>query len=103
MILVINAGSSSLKVGVFATALTPLIRGQISGIGGAGKLTLGDHSATVTTADHAHAIDLLLAELERHGFPISGYDAAAHRVVHGGEHFKAARLIDEAAASGIAH
>lgn len=95
MILVINAGSSSLKVGVFATALTPLIRGQISGIGGAGKLTLGDHSATVTTADHAHAIDLLLAELERHGFPISGYDAAAHRVVHGGEHFKEARLIDE--------
>lgn len=95
MILVFNAGSSSLKVGVFDTSLTPLIRGQISGIGGAGKLSLGDTSGNITTADHAHAIDLLLAELDRQGFPLGAFRAAAHRIVHGGEILTRACRIDE--------
>lgn len=95
MILVFNAGSSSLKVGVFDASLTPLIRGQISGIGGAGKLLLGDTSGSITTADHAHAIDLLIAELDRQGFPLSGFSAAAHRVVHGGESLTSACRIDD--------
>jgi acetate kinase len=95
MILVFNAGSSSLKVGVFDERLEPKLRGQISGIGGAGRLSLGDVSADIATADHAHAIDLLLAELDRQGFPLSGFAAAAHRVVHGGDVLTRACRIDE--------
>ncbi len=95
MILVFNAGSSSLKVGVFDERLEAKLRGQISGIGGAGRLSLGEISADITTADHAHAIDLLLVELERQGYPLSGFNAAAHRVVHGGEVLTRACRIDE--------
>ena len=95
MILVFNAGSSSLKVGVFDERLEAKLRGQISGIGGAGRLSLGEISADITTADHAHAIDLLLVELERLGYPLSGFNAAAHRVVHGGEILTRACRIDE--------
>jgi len=38
----------------------------------------------VTARDHAHALDLMLAALAEAGYPLSQFDAAAHRVVHGG-------------------
>lgn len=84
MILVLNAGSSSLKVEVFDPALTSAISGQVSAIGTTGELTLGDHREAVETHDHAAALTLMLAALDAAGYGLSSLTAAAHRVVHGG-------------------
>ena len=84
MILVLNAGSSSLKVEVFDEALSSVIAGQVQSIGSAGTLTLGDREDAVTTQDHAAALTLMLDALTDAGYPLSRFAAAAHRVVHGG-------------------
>ncbi len=84
MILVLNAGSSSLKVEVFDGALVSVIAGQVQSIGGAGSLTLGDRDEPVETRNHAEALSLMLSALSDAGYPISRFTAAAHRVVHGG-------------------
>ena len=84
MILVLNAGSSSLKLAVFAPDLAPRVTGQITNIGGAGTLSLGSDRRDVQAADHAAAVTLLLDALAGTGLPLAGFSAAAHRVVHGG-------------------
>lgn len=84
MILVLNAGSSSLKVEVFDHALTSVISGAVTNIGTQGELKLGDHVQDVDTRDHAAALDLMLAALSQAGHPLDSLTAAAHRVVHGG-------------------
>lgn len=84
MILVLNAGSSSLKVEVFDENLTSLISGAVTNIGTDGALTLGDDSHDVTTLNHANALALMLLELSKNGFGLDKLSAAAHRVVHGG-------------------
>lgn len=84
MILVLNAGSSSLKVEVFDPQLRSAIRGQVSAIGSQGTLWLGERRETVDTRDHAHALALMLAALDAAGHGVATLSAAAHRVVHGG-------------------
>ncbi|MEO1638422.1 MAG: acetate kinase [Pseudomonadota bacterium] len=84
MILVLNAGSSSLKIEVFDGALNSLMSGSVTNLGTQGALKLGDQVTEVTAKDHAHALDLMLAALAEAGYPLSRFDAAAHRVVHGG-------------------
>lgn len=84
MILVVNAGSSSVKVELFSPDLTPQIAGSVSEIGGAGELRLGDTKQTASAPTHAAALDLLLAGMDRAGHPFKTITAAAHRVVHGG-------------------
>lgn len=84
MILVLNAGSSSLKVALFDGALSPLLDGQITEIGGTGTFQVGSAKRAITTADHAAALSALLAEIEAAGYHLADLDAAAHRVVHGG-------------------
>ncbi|MDX8353884.1 acetate kinase [Cognatiyoonia sp. IB215182] len=82
MILVVNAGSSSLKVSVYQPDLTRIADGMISNIGTDGVLALDGTKAPVTTADHADALARMLAALAEAGH--SAFTAAAHRVVHGG-------------------
>lgn len=84
MILVLNAGSSSLKVKVFDLDLTPLIAGRVTELGSAGELRLGARSEVVATKDHADALALMLHALDQAGYPLTSLSAAAHRVVHGG-------------------
>lgn len=84
MILVLNAGSSSLKVELFDHGLTPIVSGVVTNIGTQGELKLGDARRDVTTSDHADALTAMLAALDAAGHPIDALDAAAHRVVHGG-------------------
>lgn len=84
MILVLNAGSSSLKVEVFDLGLISMLSGAVSSIGGAGALTLGDLQKDVTTADHTQALTLMLEALAAAGITVDKLTAAAHRVVHGG-------------------
>ena len=84
MILVLNAGSSSLKIEVFDETLNSQISGSVTNLGTAGQIKLGEMAAAVETRDHAHALELMLAALETAQFPLSAFTAAAHRVVHGG-------------------
>ncbi|MBS4010726.1 MAG: acetate/propionate family kinase [Roseovarius sp.] len=84
LVLVLNAGSSSIKLAVFDGALTQVLTGIADGIGGPGTLKLGDVKTTQAFPDHATALRAILQALETKGFPITRFAAAAHRVVHGG-------------------
>lgn len=84
MILVLNAGSSSLKIEVFDDGLRSITSGQVTNLGTSGQLKLGDALQDVEARDHAHALELILAALANAGYPLSAFTAAAHRVVHGG-------------------
>ena len=84
MILVVNAGSSSLKISVFQPDLTRLADGMVSNIGTDGALELDGHKTPIRTADHADALGRMLAALTGAGYPAERFTAAAHRVVHGG-------------------
>ncbi len=100
-ILVLNAGSSSIKFAQFCIgepgsppALT--IDGQVDGIGGTVRFAAKDQTGAALPdpddrefepiSDHRGALSLLLAWMDRHG---SGGQlrAAGHRVVHGGGRF----------------
>ncbi len=84
MILVLNAGSSSLKIEVFQPDLTPVVSGSVTNIGTEGALKLGENKTAVETKSHADALDLMLGALGEAGLPLAAMTAAAHRVVHGG-------------------
>lgn len=103
-ILVINAGSSSLKFQIFALGadgLSRQARGQVDGIGVRPRLRVtGKDGETLVDRRHdAAAIpDLPAAMAEVHGFldTLSGLTMVAigHRVVHGGPDFADPVLID---------
>ena len=84
MILVLNAGSSSLKIEVFTLDLTSVLSGSVTNIGTSGALTVGDQKVEVETATHADALTKMLDALADQGLTLNKLSAAAHRVVHGG-------------------
>lgn len=84
MILVLNAGSSSLKIEVFDLKLASVLSGAVTSIGTSGTLSLGKREETVETRDHAEALELMLSALNDAGHSLDTFTAAAHRVVHGG-------------------
>jgi acetate kinase len=84
MILVVNAGSSSVKLAVFTPDLTRIITGQVTEIGGASRLKLGQMAQAITAQDHTAALQALLAALQRAGHDLAQLTACAHRIVHGG-------------------
>lgn len=105
VILVINAGSSSVKFQLFAVvqgALERRVRGQIDGIGvhprlraaDAGGVPLADHSFPVGTVPDLPAA---ITELEAWLLTLEGFKliAIGHRVVHGGPHYDHPVRIDE--------
>jgi acetate kinase len=80
MLLVVNAGSSSVKVVLFDGG-TELARGMVAEIGGASVIEVGGAKQAHPVADHGAA---LLALIEGMGLSVASLTAAAHRVVHGG-------------------
>jgi len=106
-ILVINAGSSSLKLAIRdkaksepdATAVvealgTPRARAVV-------KMHSGKHARDVPNADHESALKMVLEMLEEElGSPLP-LRACGHRVVHGGERFAQARRITPEVLDGI--
>lgn len=84
MILVVNAGSSSIKIEVFDAALASCITGAVSEIGGNARIRLGGDSHTVDAPDHRAALTHLLDGLAARGIRLDQLTAAAHRIVHGG-------------------
>lgn len=83
-ILVINAGSSSIKVAVFDPALRLRLSATLSEIGGDARLQTGGESRAVKAADHEAALTLVLDDLAARGTRLQNLAAAGHRVVHGG-------------------
>ncbi|GGF54878.1 acetate kinase [Mameliella alba] len=96
--LVLNAGSSSLKFGLFRGRHPELVtRGQVERIGGAAQLHLRDADGTAladtalpghAAADHAGALSAVLHEVKGR-FPEAEIGVVGHRVVHGGMEFAA--------------
>lgn len=96
MILVVNTGSSSIKVAVFKNDSdqnpNSRISGQVDGIGSAGHLVIGQHRTPTDTADHAAALNLILDALQARGVGTARLVAAAHRIVHGADMTAPVRL-----------
>ena len=101
MILVVNAGSSSVRVALFDPSLRELAKGSVSEIGGAGRLRLGPRDEPASVPDHDAALALLLQGLDAQGHPTSALAAAAHRVVHGGATLTAPTRLDDQAIAAI--
>jgi len=117
-VLVLNCGSSSLKFQLVDTDLERaaagtdrvLARGAVDDIGGAGILKLEaagrppvKESAEVL--EHKIAVEKVVDWLCRDGAGVlarrADIHAVGHRVVHGGERFKASVRIDDAVLQGI--
>ena len=104
-ILTLNAGSSSLKFALFARdddSLSKTVHGQVEGIGSSPHLiargedgaVLAEHRWTADAdLDHEAFLKPLLVLIDKHldGAPLS---AIGHRIVHGGQAFRAPVLID---------
>ena len=84
MMLVINAGSSSIKFAVCRDDLHMIAAGSVTEIGALGRVRVGTVDQHLHVADHQHALSLALAALAGMGIPADEISAAAHRVVHGG-------------------
>lgn len=84
-VLVLNAGSSSIKFAVFGRDLSETTSGIAECIGGASVLRIGKAARAVPLPDHRAALSAILSALGDHGVSTSSLRAAAHRVVHGGQ------------------
>jgi acetate kinase len=99
-IIVINAGSSSIKFAIFAadgSSRHPeaLYRGQISGIGSEAQFKVQGTSRALPIQDHQEALRVLLDWLDEHANDLRVL-AVGHRIVHGGSDYIRPVLIDEA-------
>ncbi len=101
-VLVLNAGSSSLKYQVLdAVTGDTAASGIVEEIGGPGHLrhTTGTtvHEREVTCHDHRDALEAARAALREHGPDLGSLDlfAVGHRVVHGGARFAEPVVIDD--------
>lgn len=83
-ILVINAGSSSVRFAVFSPGLERRLSGLAAGIGSGGGIEVAGMRRTLPLPDHRAALGAVLDALEAEGVALSDLGAAAHRVVHGG-------------------
>lgn len=94
MILVVNAGSSSIKVELFDERLTAILQGKVTEIGGKARIKLGTLDQPAFAPDHKAAFKTILQALAAQGHPAEALTGAAHRIVHGGELHDPVRLTD---------
>jgi len=78
-ILVINAGSSSIKYSLYESA----------------SLRLIDHGLIEELRDHHEGFEIMREQLKLHGIDITQINAIGHRVVHGGERFHDPALVND--------
>ena len=108
-VLVLNAGSSSLKYQVVdpASGAAP-VHGIVERIGsGSARLTHADASGEGTqdldADDHRAALAAVHDALDGSGIGESDLRAVGHRVVHGGPRLTRAHLVDDAVLAEIEH
>ncbi|MEY4597937.1 MAG: hypothetical protein RLZZ445_734 [Pseudomonadota bacterium] len=107
-ILVLNAGSSSIKFAVFNTGqpLQRTVLGMISGIGSTAAFSARNNRGPLPgtlppgALSHENALAWLFTWLEDGGHA-SQLLGAGHRVVHGGEHHDAPVVVDETSLYGL--
>lgn len=78
-ILIINAGSSSIKYSLYESA----------------SLRLIDHGLIEELRDHHEGFEIMRLQFQQHGIDITQINAIGHRVVHGGERFHEPALVDD--------
>ena len=100
-VLVVNAGSSSVKVSLFDADLTERLSGRVTEIGGAARIEVGALTGARVVPDHAAALALVFEAMDEAGVPVASLTAAAHRVVHGGAALVAPRRITPEVVAGI--
>ena len=96
MILVLNAGSSSLKFAVF-DALTLRLKGQVSGMGSMPRLEIEGHKPR-DVADVMSPTDALLhisEWLADNGHEPDSFKGIGHRIVHGGTRYLTPVSVDD--------
>ncbi len=109
LVLVINAGSSSLKYDLIDVgSAESLASGLVERIGEQTSLarhSVGgeDHRQEASLADHGAAFELVLAAFGEHGPDLAEVEllAVGHRVVHGGADFSEPTRIDDAVEATI--
>jgi acetate kinase len=103
-VLTLNAGSSSIKFALYDGGLRSIGTGQVEGLGALPhfKVRSGDGAAidkafeeATGPRNHADALTVILAWIEA-THPGLGFAAVGHRVVHGGVHYTAPTVIDDA-------
>lgn len=100
-VLVLNAGSSSLKFALFGEGGRPLARGQVAGIGGNAEFRV-ETGGSKTRAKLAFGLSPNAAEREvfswlaANGFGAGTLSGVGHRLVHGGMQFSHATIVDDA-------
>jgi hypothetical protein len=106
-ILVINAGSSSLKYQLIETVNDEVLaKGVAEKIGGS-DATFSHFSGDSQKIEnqilpnHAEALTQVFDALKDSGFDLKEISAVGHRVVHGGDIYKAPTLIDKTVLAGI--
>lgn len=109
LILVFNAGSSSLKFGVFdlARADSRIFKGEFSGFR-AGNCEFryrsgGEQGAELSHLETVGSVTDAIARVPviLRTFGCEAITAVGHRVVHGGERFRQATLLDDTVLAGI--
>jgi len=106
-ILVVNCGSSSLKVGVFLVAgsqATEIFKASYDTLqGGTWAVKIGGDGTAVggpvKQGNIPEALESLPQVLKECG--VDGLDAIGHRIVHGGERFRATTVLDAATLDAI--
>ncbi|HUR43841.1 MAG TPA: acetate kinase, partial [Aestuariivirga sp.] len=95
-ILVLNAGSSSLKFAVFEN-LHPVLKGQVSGIGTASRFeasgTEARTLAEITALPEAQAF--VATWLANQGLEVRDFTGIGHRIVHGGTKYVIPIRVDD--------
>src|SRR5690242_7770644 len=105
-LLILNAGSSSLKFSLFQNTTPPTLtlHGQLEGLQTEPKFTARDAAGTVLDKhawpagqhlSHDQAIEFLFRWGHQRQTASDRVIAAGHRVVHGGTHFLKPALIDD--------
>ncbi|MCA3559737.1 MAG: acetate kinase [Aestuariivirga sp.] len=96
-ILVLNAGSSSLKFAVFDGGLKLLMKGQVSGIGSKPRLEADGHSSREVPHVTSPGEGLLVAAewLADNGHEPGQFIGIGHRIVHGGTQYVSPVVVDD--------
>lgn len=94
--LVLNAGSSSIKFAVFDRDLDQRLIGSAAEIGGASQMDIDGKITSEHFATQRAALSAILNALAGRGITTASLAAAAHRVVHGGQNLtKPVRITSE--------
>lgn len=104
-ILVVNCGSSSLKLALFDendNKLASALAERLNGPDAFARIDGDEHAVALpSSADHKQALKALVSAFRERQLMPSNPSAIGHRVVHGGETFREAVLIDEGVVDAI--